>query len=67
MGQTIGLSDLPKILREMTGRPVSYQVLYRRIVDGALPAEKSPSGRWLISADDLPAYVASVTAKRRGL
>lgn len=63
MIDTVGLSELPRLLREMTGYPVSYQSLYRRIVDGALPAQRSPEGRWLIARSDLPAYAADLGAK----
>lgn len=48
---TIPLADLPRRLREITGgkAPVpSYRVLYGRVLDGTVPAERH-NGRWHVT------------------
>lgn len=55
MNETVGLTELPRALREFTGgSTATYQTLYREIVNGNLPAERSSSGRWLVRRTDLP-------------
>jgi hypothetical protein len=60
MSETLSLPSLPRLLREMTGRRVTYQSLYRRIVDGDLPAEKNEAGRWLVNRDDVDIIAAEL-------
>lgn len=48
---SISLTDLPRKLREITGGKAavpSYRVLYARVVDGVLPAERH-NGRWRVT------------------
>jgi hypothetical protein len=61
MSETLSLSDLPRTLREMTCKRVTYQRLYRLVVDGDLAAEKNSSGHWRIKRDDLPDIAAKLT------
>lgn len=56
MSETLSLSELPRVLREMTGKRATYARIYRMVVDGDLPAEKNASGRWIIRRQDLPTY-----------
>lgn len=56
MGETLPLTHLPRLLRDMTGKRATYNRIYRMIVDGDLPAEKNASGRWMIKRQDLPTY-----------
>ena len=49
--KSISLTDLPRRLREITGGTVpvpTYRVLYARVLDGTLPAERR-NGRWHVS------------------
>ena len=57
MEDTLGLSALPKVIRGLTGKRKSYQSLYRRIIDGDLPAEKNSAGHWRVKSDDLPGII----------
>jgi|SRR5690349_18091083 len=55
MGETVSLTDLPRALRDYTGgETATYQMLYRYILNGYFPAEKSSGGRWLVLREDLP-------------
>lgn len=48
---TISLADLPRKLREFTdGKAMvpSYRVLYARVLDGTVPAERH-NGRWHVT------------------
>ena len=63
MSETLSLPSLPRTLREMTGRRVSYSMLYRRIVDGDLPAQKNESGHWMVDRADVDAIAAKLTEK----
>ena len=48
---SISLTDLPRRLREITGGTVpvpTYRVLYGRVLDGAIPAQRI-NGRWQVS------------------
>lgn len=55
----IHLTDLPKALRA-EGVKASYNQLYRRAMEGDIPAERI-GGRWYVKAHDLPAVVAAFT------
>lgn len=54
MAGTLMLTDVPRALKDLTGTGIQYQKLYRHIIDGAIPAEKSLSGRWFVRRADLP-------------
>lgn len=55
MADTVGLTELPRALREFTGgSTATYQSLYREIVNGNLPAERLATGRWIVKRTDLP-------------
>lgn len=56
MGETLALSELPRVLRDMTGKRAPYARIYRMVVDGDLPAEKNASGRWFIQRQHLSTY-----------
>jgi hypothetical protein len=48
---SISLTDLPRRLREISGGSIAvptYRVLYGRILDGAIPAQRI-NGRWHVS------------------
>jgi hypothetical protein len=59
IADTLSLSSLPRTLRDMTGKRASYQTLWRKVMDGDLPAEKNAAGRWMIRRED----VADIAAK----
>ena len=61
---TFGLSELPKLLRNMTGRTVRYQSLYRRVIDGDLQATQLESGRWVVRRADLQEFVEAFVMKK---
>jgi hypothetical protein len=54
VSETLSLSDVPRIIRNMTGKRASYQRLYRLLVDGDLPGEKNSAGRWRVRREDIP-------------
>ena len=54
MSGTLSLSELPRALRELTGKRATYQKLYRLTIDGDIPAIKTVRGRWLVKESDLP-------------
>jgi hypothetical protein len=54
MSEVLSLSDVPRIIRNMTGKRASYQKLYRLLVDGDLPGEKNAAGRWQVRRQDIP-------------
>jgi hypothetical protein len=64
MADTLSIADLPRTLRDMTGKRWSYQQLYRMVVDGDLPAEKNASGRWRVRRSDVPGIAEKL--KHRG-
>lgn len=49
----ISLPDTPLELRRLYGQVVSYGVLWRLVVEGAVPAERV-RGRWFVARNDLP-------------
>lgn len=51
---TVMLTDIPRALRELTGHGTTYQRVYRYVLDGTIPAEKSTTGRWFVKRSDLP-------------
>ena len=65
----ISLTDLPRRLREITGGTVpvpTYRVLYARVLDGTLPAERH-NGRWHVTESavrDLAQKVAGEQSRR---
>jgi hypothetical protein len=61
MNDYISLHQLPRELKALvgTGAP-GYQSLYRKIVDGRLPATRTPAGRWMIARGDLPAIMTTL-------
>ena len=54
MAETLKLSELPRTLRDMTGKRAPYQRLYRMVIDGDLPAQKNDIGRWIVKSSDVP-------------
>lgn len=60
MSETLALPSLPRLLREMTGRRVTYQSLHRRIVDGDFPGEKNEAGRWMVKRADVDFIAAKL-------
>ena len=51
----IGLTELPTALRRLTGaEPPPYRALYAKVVDGAVPAERT-RGRWYVDRRNLAA------------
>lgn len=52
MPETLPLPDLPRALRDLTGKRVSYSLLYKRVLDGDLPARRE-GGRWSVRAGDV--------------
>ena len=65
MSETFSLAELPRMLREMTGKRAPYQRIYRMIVDGDLPAEKTEAGRWLVRREDVPGIVEKLGLKAK--
>lgn len=58
MDDTIILSDLPGVLREMTGERFTYQRLYRLFTNRDLKqGKRTNAGRWFVLQQDLPSIV----------
>jgi hypothetical protein len=63
---TISLTDLPRKLREISGGSIpvpTYRVLYGRILDGAIPAQRI-NGRWHVSESAARDIVKVLTSSR---
>ena len=60
MLDTLSLPALAAKLRKNTDRRVTYNFLYRKVVDGDLPAEQTIDGRWRIKCEDIPAITAKL-------
>ncbi len=61
---TTKLSDVPRALAARGLTPVpTYRMLYMRILDGQLPAEKLPNGRYVVDID-ATAKALGLTAER---
>jgi predicted site-specific integrase-resolvase len=61
MSETLALPSLPRLLRGMTGRRVTYQTLYRYVLNGDLPAKKNEAGRWLVDRADVDVIAAKLS------
>ena len=63
MERKITLADAPRALREM-GVNVNYMTLWRRVIAGAIPAQRAEGKRqWLIQEADLPTIVKTLAEK----
>lgn len=61
MPEYIPLSHLSRELREITGKKApGYQSLYRRIMDGDIPAEVLAHNRWHVRREHLPAIMQTL-------
>jgi hypothetical protein len=60
MSDRIPLPHLPAELRRL-GASTGYRAAYNAALDGRIPAEPGPNGRWTVSRDDL-AQIAQVLA-----
>ncbi|UEM08230.1 hypothetical protein JL101_036425 (plasmid) [Skermanella rosea] len=60
--ETVPLPDVPRLIREMTGHRVTYGDLYRRVLDGDLPAQRD-RGRWRVRTGDVPTIAKALTNK----
>ena len=65
MTDRISLPHLPAELRRL-GSPAQYRTLYTAALDGRIPAEPGPNGRWTVSRDDLPKIAAALGGLRQG-
>jgi hypothetical protein len=52
--KTLSLPEVARELRRLTGQRVTYQGIYRRMIDGDLPGIRKTSGRWIVLRADLP-------------
>ena len=66
MTDRILLPHLPAELRRL-GSPAQYRALYTAALDGRIPAEPGPNGRWTVSRDDLPKIAAALGGLRQGI
>lgn len=58
---TLSKSDLMRLSDASREMRVRYATLLDRVMSGAVPAERSPSGgRWMIRRADLPAIAAAL-------
>ena len=62
MQRVIPLPALSSELRRAGGPKVSYRKLYEAALDGRIPAERSPKGRWTVAARDLPRVAQALGA-----
>lgn len=62
------LTQIPLVLKEMTNARVTYDRIYRMVINGDLPAERALGGRWVVKEADLPEYIAKLklTEKSHG-
>ena len=60
---TISLIELPRALAAL-GVSISYPALWRRTVQGIIPAHRTKS-RWYVSASDLPQIAAALAPTLR--
>jgi len=61
---TIALTDLPRKLREITGGTAtvpSYRIIYGRVLDGAISAERR-NGRWYVTDAVVREIASSLSA-----
>jgi hypothetical protein len=66
--KSISLTDLPRRLREITGGTVpvpTYRVLYARVLDGTLPAERR-NGRWHVTESAVRDLAQHVVGEQSG-
>lgn len=63
--ENVGLADLPRLLKSITGERVAYQSLYRAILDGDIPAGKAINGRWFVRRSDIPEIIEAFDLKRK--
>lgn len=56
----MSLTDLPRALREITGKCAPYHLLYRMALNGDFPAERTATGRWRIRCEDVPGIAAKL-------
>jgi hypothetical protein len=52
----IPLTSVPTVLlkQNLIKRPLSYKRLYGAALEGRIPAEHEPNGRWSVGDSDLP-------------
>jgi hypothetical protein len=53
MQDRVYLSETPRALQARYGKAVHYQKVWAAVADARLPAEKLPSGRWLVCLQDV--------------
>jgi hypothetical protein len=51
----LALPGITKPLKDMYGDTPSYSRLWMAAASGRIPAERLPTGRWLVRVADLPA------------
>ena len=61
MDDQISLADAPREINSLGAR-VTYQQLYRAVLDGRVPAERGTGNRWRIRKADLPKIARSFGA-----
>jgi hypothetical protein len=65
---SVSLTDLPRRLREITGGTVpvpTYRVLYARVLDGTLAAERR-NGRWHVTESAVRDMSQKVAGEQSG-
>jgi hypothetical protein len=65
---SISLTDLPRKLREISGGSIpvpTYRVLYGRVLDGTLPAERR-NGRWHVTESAVRDLAQKVAGEQSG-
>ena len=56
----IKLPIVPQKLKERTNKqPPSYRSIWTAAVNGSIPAELGPNGRWTVAEDDLDVIAAA--------
>ncbi len=65
MTRKVPLAALSRELTALTGRPApSYRALWMKVVDGVLPAEQQPNGRYIA---DVNAVAEALGLTERGV
>ena len=63
MDDLIPLPDAPRELNRLGAR-VTYQQIYKAVLDGRVPAERGSTNRWRIRKADLPEIAREFGADR---